>query len=475
MTDDNMPAELARALESHRAGDLEAAAAAYEAILGNDPGNIDALHLLATLNLQRGDAANALRLAERVLSKRPEIAEAQANRGTALQAMERFGEAAHAFRQAIELQPDTAHFYYNLGNALRADGDKPGAATAYRRAIAIQPGLAQAHSNLGATLSELGLFDQAAAHCQTAISVAPEFADAHYNLGNAHREAGRFEEARDAYGAALALRPAHADALCNLGLTMMTDQDREAAVDILSRATQADAGHDMARFYLGVALLESGDGARGADVLRELADDDPIVEGWLSSLDYLGNLNPAPAILHDPYALLALAMGAAEIEGLVLEFGVRHGASIRHLAKIAGQEVHGFDSFHGLPAAWGGEPKGVYSTAGELPDVPANVNLIPGLFEDTLTPFLDAHPGPVRFCNVDSDLYASASTVLDRLAPRIQPGSVLVFDEYLINPTWREDEFRAFQEASGRHRWRYRYLAASLVTKQAAVLIEKVG
>ena len=65
-------------------------------------------------------------------------------------------------------------------------------------------------------------------------------------------------------------------------------------------------------------------------------------------------------------------------------------------------------------------------------------------------------------------------SVLDGLAARIKPGTVLVFDEYLINPTWRDDEYRAFQEAVQKYGWRYRYLAFGIVTKQAAVMIEAI-
>ena len=136
--------------------------------------------------------------------------------------------------------------------------------------------------------------------------------------------------------------------------------------------------------------------------------------------------------------------------------------------------MHGFDSFEGLPAAWCHEPEGVYSTGGRLPDVPDNVTLHAGLFADTLGPFLEKHPGQIRFCNIDCDIYASTVTVLDGIAPRVRPGTVLVFDEYLINPTWRDDEYRAFREAVEKYGWTYSYLAFGIVTKQAAVVIDGV-
>ena len=48
---------------------------------------------------------------------------------------------------------------------------------------------------------------------------------------------------------------------------------------------------------------------------------------------------------------------------------------------------------------------------------------------------------------------------------------MIAFDEYLAHPHWREDEFRAFQEAVGQYGWAYRYLGFSLLSQQALVRI----
>jgi hypothetical protein len=92
-----------------------------------------------------------------------------------------------------------------------------------------------------------------------------------------------------------------------------------------------------------------------------------------------------------------------------------------------------------------------------------------------LPTFLEQHPGNVRFINIDCDIYSSTKTVLDCLAPRIVPGSVLVFDEYIGNEQWREDEYKAFQEAAQTYGWKYEYLCFSLFTKQVAVRIQNRG
>jgi hypothetical protein len=53
-------------------------------------------------------------------------------------------------------------------------------------------------------------------------------------------------------------------------------------------------------------------------------------------------------------------------------------------------------------------------------------------------------------------------------------GSVIVFDEYIGNEKWREDEYKAFQEAVKKYGWTYEYIAFSVFTKQVAVIITKI-
>jgi hypothetical protein len=173
---------------------------------------------------------------------------------------------------------------------------------------------------------------------------------------------------------------------------------------------------------------------------------------------------------------LRIALGRAPADGLVLEFGVGGGDSIARIAALVpGRAVHGFDSFEGLPEDWAGrhEERGHYSTGGVLPDVPANVVLHRGLFADTLPGFLAAHEGPCAFVHVDCDLYSSAKTVLDAVAPRLVPGTVILFDEYFNYPTWRDNEHRAFQEFAAARDVAFDYLLWG--HQEVAVKIRSVG
>lgn len=169
--------------------------------------------------------------------------------------------------------------------------------------------------------------------------------------------------------------------------------------------------------------------------------------------------------------LLRHALGLAPVTGMVLEFGVRRGNSINQIAANlpTSQLVHGFDSFEGLPEGWVNGPRGLLSTGHSLPPVADNVRLHAGWFDDTLAPFLAGNEGPVRFVNIDSDIYSSARTVLSALIPRLQQGAILVFDEFIGNHSWREDEYRAFHEFIQETGIVWEVVALSLHTKQVAI------
>jgi len=179
-------------------------------------------------------------------------------------------------------------------------------------------------------------------------------------------------------------------------------------------------------------------------------------------------------IFADRWELLAYALGAAPGEGLVLEFGVGDGASLRHLAKSAARPCHGFDSFEGLPEDWSGtfERKGKFGRGGAQPDVPANATLHKGWFDATLPAFLAGHAGEaVSFLHVDCDIYSSTVTVLRGLGERLGPGAVIVFDEYFNYPNWQRHEWKAFQEFVRDNGLSYRYLGFAQKNGHVAVRI----
>ena len=55
----------------------------------------------------------------------------------------------------------------------------------------------------------------------------------------------------------------------------------------------------------------------------------------------------------------------------------------------------------------------------------------------------------------------------------IDEKTVLVFDEFIVNENWEEDEYRAFNQFCDEHGYQFEVIAVSLFTKQVACRIMK--
>lgn len=174
-----------------------------------------------------------------------------------------------------------------------------------------------------------------------------------------------------------------------------------------------------------------------------------------------------------PHQTLEYGLSVAPTGGMALEFGVYTGTTLKIIAAArAAEGVFGFDSFEGLPSDWrAGYPAGAFRVDG-LPEVPG-ADLVVGWFDDTLPGFLEEHPGPVDFLHVDGDLYSSAKTVLDLVGPRLQPGSVIVFDEFFNYAGWRDHEFKAWLEYVERTGTEFEYLAYTVDNEQVVVRVTR--
>lgn len=172
-----------------------------------------------------------------------------------------------------------------------------------------------------------------------------------------------------------------------------------------------------------------------------------------------------------PHETLRHAVEQSPSSGLALEFGVASGRTLAVMAETRGQrKVFGFDSFDGLPEYWRwGFDIGASATT-KAPDVPG-AKVITGMFQDVLPGFLAEHPGQLAVAHIDSDLYSSASYVLQQLRPRMVKGTVIVFDEFYDFPGWRQHEFRAWQEFVAETGLDFEYLGATADDEQVSVRI----
>ena len=180
---------------------------------------------------------------------------------------------------------------------------------------------------------------------------------------------------------------------------------------------------------------------------------------------------------HDHTALLEAAIGHARPElDTWVELGVGSGASTKLICRTAARlgrrmTLHGFDSFQGLPEAWGEiAPAGTYAYPPTTFREP-NVELHVGWFAETLPGFGRASGDQIGFVHVDCDLYSSTKTAFDALGARLGPGTVLLFDEYWNYLEAPEHEMRALREFVSETGLGFEYLGYHRDNMQAAVVL----
>jgi hypothetical protein len=170
------------------------------------------------------------------------------------------------------------------------------------------------------------------------------------------------------------------------------------------------------------------------------------------------------------FHLLTSALQQVTLAGSFLEFGVASGTTINHISTQISGKVHGFDSFEGLPEDWHtGLEKGHF--AQKIPPVNKNVELHIGFFDKTLPEFISRNHEEVAFLHIDCDLYSSTKEIFKYLGDRLRPGAIIVFDEYFNHPTWRQDEWLAFQEFIKDKGLKYEYIGYVPSHQQVAVSI----
>lgn len=187
---------------------------------------------------------------------------------------------------------------------------------------------------------------------------------------------------------------------------------------------------------------------------------------------------PEAMIFEKHGAYINALVDQAPKDGLILEFGVAGGNSIRKIAtRAAPRPVNGFDSFEGLPEDWAGhlEQKGAFTQKSKLPEVPENVSLHVGWFDKTLPGFLEQHDEKAALIHIDCDLYGGTKYILDTLSDRLQRGTVIMFDEYFNYPSWRHHEYKAWQEYVTAHDVKYTYIAFTADDGCVAVRIDSIG
>lgn len=187
-----------RAAEAASAGRVEDALAALDEILAEEPGNADALKLLAQLRFAANDLDAAEETSRRYLELVPDDADAKERlrqiviqQAFAARDNERNDRAIERLRAALELDPDDPFIHYNMGNvhAETPDGMMV-ALECWQRAVSLRPDYIEPRFDLAQVFVFNSRYSEAVPHLEAIIRSRPDWPAPFYLLAVCHIKRG---------------------------------------------------------------------------------------------------------------------------------------------------------------------------------------------------------------------------------------------------------------------------------------------
>lgn len=434
-------------------------------------------------------------------------------------------------RNAIEIDPTKASLKNNLGNVFLKKGDISSAKVYYQNAIELEPNLFPAYNNLGNCFVQEGNKKASVKYFEKALEIKPDFAEALINLANVQRDLGNLSDALQLYNVALSVTPKSENALLGLGLLLRKSALYDDAIATFDKVlTTNPKSHlalaNKASCYLDIGSIKSardiydnliangfnqpnifwnkhGTARNIVDaisILRNIIDNENTqlahmitLHGLLKiagedndyhdfvflkntqhpftrSFEWYFRQSNKPPIFFNRYDLFDHVIKLSNRDRCFYEFGVWRGTAFKYVNPHYSRG-YGFDTFTGIPENWHDEVKGTYSSDNVIPSI-ENAEFVQGEFEKTLPVFFKNERPLAGLINFDADLYSSTICALNNSSDVIDEETILVFDEYLINDHWEEDEHKALHEYCVENNLEINVIAVSFFTKQVAVTLK---
>lgn len=176
---------IGRAYKLHQSGHAAKAESLYRQVLHFDNDHVAGNNLMGLLCLQAQRFDESVQFIEKALSVMPNDAQAHANLGLAMNALNRIEDAAREFHESLKLNPNNPRVYSNLGSVYIRQNRIKDAISCYQQALAIRPDIAEVHLNLGSALLLLQRYAEAAASLQQCLALQPDLAEGRVKLEQA--------------------------------------------------------------------------------------------------------------------------------------------------------------------------------------------------------------------------------------------------------------------------------------------------
>lgn len=340
------------------------------------------------------------------------------------------------------------------------------ALNAMERAIKLNPLDASSHYNLGVALKELGKLDEAEVVYRKVIKLKYDYPEVYNNLGVVLQGMGRTKEAKESFKKELINNPYYAGAFWNLSGCEKNIEDSQYWI---TKCLEVDSKHTKAKLTQAALNYYKGN----KDDFLNLMKSDFKDHSFMRSFEWIFNLPKLPDLHFNIWYFFDSVINKSIKSRPFYEFGVWRAASFKYLISVF-KKGYGFDTFTGLPEDWyvgkSIEKAGTYSSDGNIPDIDGG-EFIVGKFENTLPNFFSDVRPKASIVNFDADLYSSTICALTHSKSIIDRNTILVFDEFLMNESWEQDEYKALNEFCSTNKYRYEVIDISFFTKQVAVKI----
>ncbi len=207
-------------------GNLDAAAAGYEAVLAIEPGHEQALLNLGKVYRDQQKFDKGTALFEKALEAKPHDVTLLNNLSVFYRLSKRYDDAIATVRKLLSRTKDNADAYKNLALIAYDQGNYRLAKTISENALKLEEKLAKekgskvdpgVYNNLGLVYLKLGERRLALAQFRKAVEQDPNFAPGHANIGALALSYRDYETAAKSFETVIKLAPTNANAWLNLG------------------------------------------------------------------------------------------------------------------------------------------------------------------------------------------------------------------------------------------------------------------
>ena len=466
MTEINIKHAFNLAIQYHQKNNLNEAKEIYLQILKINPNHVNALNNLGAAYKQLGEIEKAKSCFEKVVQLNPNDVDGHNNLGLLLFELKEIQKAKSFFEKTIQLNSNYPEAHNNLGTIFKELKEFQKAKDCYEKAIQLNPNYAMALYNLGIIFKQFGLSQKAVSYFEKAIEINPNYAAAYNGLGIIFKELGNnIKKAKSCFEKALKINPNYVDIYWNLH-SLVSNIDE--AIEILKKLIHIDNNHFNAKSMLACLEYFKGNHKNFNNLINSNKSND----SYIRSFQWIFSLPKLPKLFFNKKDFFDGVTAISDKSRPFYEFGVWNGVSFKYLINTFGRGF-GFDTFTGIPEKWHDNPAGTYSSFGSIPQISGG-EFIVGKFEDTLPKFFSKKRSLASLINFDADLYSSTICALNNTKDIIDEDTILVFDEFLMNDRWEEDEYKALEEFCNNFNFSYDVLAVSFYTKQIGVKLKKL-